>query len=95
MTERSLARFDYYIVFIAMLVLAAVGIVIVLNTLLGLTPLPVTSRHPIAPRSRVRCCSRPWPGPSPAAWAARTTGSSAATWRPTPLQVPAASARSS
>jgi hypothetical protein len=39
MTVRSLARFYYYIVFIVMLVLAAVGIAIVLSTLLGLTPL--------------------------------------------------------
>ena len=39
MAVRSLARFYYYIVFIAMLVLAAVGIGFVLNTLLGLTPL--------------------------------------------------------
>jgi hypothetical protein len=39
MAVRSLARFYYYIVFIAMLVLAAVGIGIILNTLLGLTPL--------------------------------------------------------
>jgi hypothetical protein len=39
MAVRSLARLYYYIVFIAMLVLAAVGIGFVLNTLLGLTPL--------------------------------------------------------
>jgi hypothetical protein len=39
MAVRSLARFYYYIVFIAMLVLAAVGIGFVLNTLLALTPL--------------------------------------------------------
>jgi len=39
MAVRSLARFYYYIVFIAMLVLAAVGIGFVLNTLLSLTPL--------------------------------------------------------
>jgi hypothetical protein len=39
MTVRSLARFYYYIVFIAMLILAAVGIGFVLNTILGLTPL--------------------------------------------------------
>jgi hypothetical protein len=39
MAVRSLARLYYYIVFIAMLVLAAVGIGFVLNTLLSLTPL--------------------------------------------------------
>ncbi len=39
MAVRSLARVYFYIVFIAMLVLAAVGIGFVLNTLLGLTPL--------------------------------------------------------
>jgi len=49
MTVRSLARFYYYIVFIAMLVLAAVGIVIVLNTLLGLTPLAGDQPPPDSP----------------------------------------------
>ena len=39
MAVRSLARIYYYIIFIAMLVLAAVGIGFVLNTLLSLTPL--------------------------------------------------------
>jgi hypothetical protein len=39
MAVRSLARFYYYIVFIAMLVLAAVGIGFVLSTLLALTSL--------------------------------------------------------
>jgi hypothetical protein len=39
MAVRSLARIYYYFVFIAMLVLAAVGIGFVLNTLLSLTPL--------------------------------------------------------
>src|SRR5262245_59106293 len=39
MAVRSLARIYYYIVFIAMLVLAAVGIGFVLNALLGLTAL--------------------------------------------------------
>jgi hypothetical protein len=39
MAVRSLARIYYHIVFIAMLVLAAVGIGFVLNALLGLTPL--------------------------------------------------------
>ena len=63
MAVRSLARFYYYIVFIAMLVLAAVGIGFVLNTLLSLTPLsrrPAASRS--APMSPARFSSRAWPG---------------------------------
>lgn len=46
MAVRSLARIYYYIVFIAMLVLAAVGIGFVLNTLLGLTPLAGDQSRP-------------------------------------------------
>ena len=63
MAVRSLARLYYYIVFIAMLVLAAVGIGFVLNTLLALTPprrRPAASRS--APTSPARFSSRAWPG---------------------------------
>ena len=48
MAVRSLARLYYYIVFIAMLVLAAVGIGFVLNTLLSLTPLRGDQQPPIS-----------------------------------------------
>jgi hypothetical protein len=46
MAVRSLARIYFYIVFIAMLILAAVGIFIVLNTLLGLTSLAGDQSRP-------------------------------------------------
>ena len=62
MAVRSLARFYYYIVFIAMLVLAAVGIGFVLNTLLALTPLAGDQPRPIAPMSPARFSSLAWPG---------------------------------
>ena len=63
MAVRSLARFYYYIVFIAMLVLAAVGIGFVLNTLLALTPLAGDQpRSRSAPQSPARFSLRAWPG---------------------------------